>query len=415
MIIRPKQTRSGSVLVITLLICAILGITIISYLDLTSSQNRAVMRSQQWNSVVPIMEAGVEEALSQLRLNTNDLSANGWTPGNNTFTKTRFFGAGRFTVAISNVNPPVIYSTGYLKIPMSTGDLSRVLRVTTTNSYLFARGLVARGDVTFVGNNTTVDSFDSLGMPIDWNIGIRKANGTVAAISGAVSPEDISVQNANIYGSILVSPYGSYSAGAQGRVGDLSWAGPGIQPGAAHSDLNVSIPDVIVPAGLSSALPVPGNNTITTSGNYTSLGITSPMTVRSNVVATVLVNGNMSANIVLETGARLTIYMNGDTLSLTGNEGMNQALNSNALNLLIYGTSRFTSFRLSGNSKFKGMLYAPQVAFSAGGSGNNVVDFAGAAVVGTAGMNGHFNFHYDEVLGRQGPQGAFVMTGWTEL
>ncbi len=411
----PNRRERGSALLIALFIAATIGTVLMSYLELTSAHNRAVVRSQQWNSIVPLMEAGVEEALAQLYYTNSNPLNNGWTITGTGFTKTRYLAFGRYSVTFSNTPSPTIWSSGYMRIPLSQGELSRAVLVRTTNGALFAMGLVAKGDVTFSGNNVVIDSFDSLGTNINWNPGIRKANGTVGAISGAVTPEDITIQNANIYGSIYVSPVGSYSAGAQGRVGDLTWAGPGIQPGAAFNDLNISIPDVVIPAGLSSAIPVPGNNVILASGNYTSVGISSTLTVSTNVVATVLVNGNISADILLEPGARLTVFMHGDTLSLSGDGAINQGTNSNAINLLIYGTKRFTSFKLSGNSRFKGMLYAPQAVFSCGGGGNDVVDYSGAAIVGQAGMNGHFNFHYDENVGRNGPRGPLVIIGWREL
>jgi hypothetical protein len=30
-------------------------------------------------------------------------------------------------------------------------------------------------------------------------------------------------------------------------------------------------------------------------------------------------------------------------------------------------------------------------------------------------MNGHFNFHYDENLGRSGPLRGFIATSWDEI
>jgi len=407
--LRSHHSR-GSALVVTLILSAIIGLTILSYLDLTSAQNWAVTRSQQWHSIVPVMEAGVEEAFTQLYHGGSNLSANGWVLTSNAYTKSRSFGMGRYVVSISNVSPPVIYSQGYLKIPTSTGEISRVVRVTTTGGPLFSRGLVAKGSVGFSGNNVTIDSYDSLGTNINWSAGTRKANGSVGSVMGTVT-----VQNCNIYGSVLISSSGSASTGPNGRVGDLTYAGTGFQAGSLSSNLSISIPDVTVPAGLAGSLPVPGNNIITTSGNYTSLGFSSTLTVRTNVVATVLVNGNITGGITLEPGAKLTIYMNGTTLSAAGNTQINRHASSTSLNLLIYGTSNFTSFSLSGNAAFKGMLYAPYASFSCGGGGNNTVDYAGAAIVSTADMNGHFNFHYDEVLGNTGPSSGYVATNWNEL
>jgi hypothetical protein len=50
-----------------------------------------------------------------------------------------------------------------------------------------------------------------------------------------------------------------------------------------------------------------------------------------------------------------------------------------------------------------------------GGGGSTAYDFVGAAVVGSATMNGHFKFHYDENLTRNGPKSGYVATSWTEL
>ena len=33
----------------------------------------------------------------------------------------------------------------------------------------------------------------------------------------------------------------------------------------------------------------------------------------------------------------------------------------------------------------------------------------------TVTMNGHFNFHYDEILGRTGPSRGYYITSWVEL
>jgi hypothetical protein len=50
-----------------------------------------------------------------------------------------------------------------------------------------------------------------------------------------------------------------------------------------------------------------------------------------------------------------------------------------------------------------------------GGGGTTPYDFVGAGVVGSATMNGHFRFHYDENLTRGGPKSGYVATSWSEL
>src|SRR6188768_2061408 len=63
----PKsKTEAGSVLLVSLIITAVLGLTLASYLIMSQQQNVSVMRSQTWNSAIVMSEAGVEDALSLL-------------------------------------------------------------------------------------------------------------------------------------------------------------------------------------------------------------------------------------------------------------------------------------------------------------------------------------------------------------
>ncbi len=71
--------QAGSVLVVTLLISMIIGITLAAFMDLSSAQHRAVIRSGVWNSCIPIAESGLEEALTHVFLNSTNLESQGWT------------------------------------------------------------------------------------------------------------------------------------------------------------------------------------------------------------------------------------------------------------------------------------------------------------------------------------------------
>src|SRR5207249_7382075 len=61
----PSPER-GSVLLITLVICTILGLLLGSYLSLIKTQHFSVARARAWNSALVVAEAGVEEAMAQL-------------------------------------------------------------------------------------------------------------------------------------------------------------------------------------------------------------------------------------------------------------------------------------------------------------------------------------------------------------
>ena len=53
----------GSALLLALLTAFVICIALTTYLYLVSNQNRSVMRSLAWNWSIPVVEAGVEEAL----------------------------------------------------------------------------------------------------------------------------------------------------------------------------------------------------------------------------------------------------------------------------------------------------------------------------------------------------------------
>ena len=56
----------GSVLLIALILCAIMGITLASYLVMATTEEKTVRRSQVWNGCLAYGEAGVEDALAHL-------------------------------------------------------------------------------------------------------------------------------------------------------------------------------------------------------------------------------------------------------------------------------------------------------------------------------------------------------------
>ena len=77
--------------------------------------------------------------------------------------------------------------------------------------------------------------------------------------------------------------------------------------------------------------------------------------------------------------------------------------------LIVYGLPTSTSVTFGGNAEFVGILYAPSAELRFNGGGADRADFMGAAIVGGAQLNGHFEFHYDENLGRIGPTSSFVI------
>ena len=118
------------------------------------------------------------------------------------------------------------------------------------------------------------------------------------------------------------------------------------------------------------------------------------------------------AQIVILPGASLKLYVGG-AVNLHGNGVMN--LSANALKYQIYGMPSCTSIDFGGNAAFTGVVYAPNAHVKMGGGGNNTYDTVGAITCKSVGMNGHFNFHYDEMLGRITGPDLYKIASWNEL
>jgi hypothetical protein len=129
-----------------------------------------------------------------------------------------------------------------------------------------------------------------------------------------------------------------------------------------------------------------------------------------------LPNGlNMSGGdgITVAPGGSIEIYSGGNSITIGGNGVMNG--NGFAGNFIVYCADTVTDFTLNGNGEFTGVLVAPSAAITMNGGGNSRQDFTGALMAYSVRMNGHFNFHYDEALGRMGGNGRFLITSWAEV
>jgi hypothetical protein len=445
-----QRQQAGSVLVVSLVTTAILGIALASYLTLVRAQNLSVMRSLAWNSCIPVAEAGIEEAMTHLNLSgISNLESSGWVLGEGGYTKRRSMGDSYFVATISTDNPPDITSDGFVPVPLSsaaplafvaslvTSDnnvnhVRRRVRVTTRRDGMWVKGMVARGNIDLMGNGITTDSFDSEDpnsrIPVPYDRSRRRDRGDVATNSGIIN------SHAQIYGSVATGPSGSLGIGPQGAVGDIPWhdsGNKGIKPGHYSNDMNVFFPDVERP-NLSYSAPTSG----TVDGvsyaymlgnpanphevaNYSmadlSLSGSQVMYVASDVVLLVTRSISITGNgqIVVAPGANLKLYMEGANASIAGNGVLNH--NATASSFLYFGLPTNTSLTLGGNAGFTGAIYAPNADFSMGGGGSDTYDFVGASVTNTVRMNGHFNFHYDEALGRSKWSRGYIVNSWNEI
>jgi hypothetical protein len=303
---RPiRRGEQGNTLLLTIVITGLLGFLLAAYLTLVQSQNSANARSQSWNSAMPVVEAGIEDALAHLNKNgaTNgSLATDGWSGGGSTYTISRPLGDAFYTVTITAYYPgtvsnaPIVESKGYVVMPVvlacaqsallatfngqstTMNYLGRGVRARTRQDFIFAKGMVAKDSIDLNGNNIHTDSFDSMdplyssnGM---YSASMTKDNGDVAV--NASITNSLNAGNADIYGHVEVGPNGTISVGVNGSIGGTSWhvgGNSGIEPGWSQNDMNVSFPDVTAPFSGGGFTPSGGWVTNTTTTVSTSTNV----------------------------------------------------------------------------------------------------------------------------------------------
>src|SRR5438477_12996945 len=99
-----SKKLAGQVLIATLVIAGVLGVALAAYLNVIHTQNNLTVRSQVWNACMPVVEAGIEEALAHMNSSgmTNWGSVNDWKwdATQSAFVKQRPIGTGSFTCTI---------------------------------------------------------------------------------------------------------------------------------------------------------------------------------------------------------------------------------------------------------------------------------------------------------------------------
>ena len=118
------------------------------------------------------------------------------------------------------------------------------------------------------------------------------------------------------------------------------------------------------------------------------------------------------AQVIIAPGASLKIYVGGN-IDLAGQGIVNYTLDASKFSL--YGLPTCNSIAIGGNAAFTGVIYAPTANVTMNGSGVYPTDVVGAIIANTATMNGIFQFHYDEALGRAKILAKYTPASWQEL
>jgi hypothetical protein len=463
----------GSVMIITLTVMTILVVLVGSYLVLVQGQSASVARSQNWNSALPVTEAGLEEGLALINKGapniitdpwawTNGITADGWSSfvnGQSSITRSNISGSGSsytLTVNITGPTPvltcagsvplssvpwvygsgsfalaqhPFVAAIGVQQLAANTGTIGRKVVIQTVLIPLFSVAVLTRSNFDMNGNGCTVDAFNSTNALYSvlgqYSPLLRMTNGGDIATDSAIVG-DINLGNGNIYGHVYTGPGTAQSAvqvGANGAVGSTVWqaSNSGIQPGYWSGDFNMAIPDVSTPSFVGQGLPAPTNGAYQLNGGtYTTAGsLNAPLNITGPTILWLQNSLSQGITIAATNNASLVLYIGttntGSPVSVS--IGGNGSLNSPgyAKNLQIYGLPSLTSISFHGNGAFAGTIYAPEADMTGGGGGNNNTDTSGSMVVKSVTLNGHWNFHYDQSLKNIGPSRGWVPNAWTEL
>lgn len=419
---------------LTLIVGLAIGIVLASYLGLLGSRYKIITRSQCWNSAVPILEAGLEEALTHLQDDMNNPAANGWTlgtiSGQQVYSKQRTFADGSyFLVNIYNAAPaasntPIVYSTGFIPSPLSSRSyVSRTAKVLGTNQPLMKFAFAAITTIQLNGNGLTADSFNSsnpaLSTAGQYDSTKTSMNGNVASVYGPVD-----FGNHSINGNLYLGPSASSTVTSSQVAGSI------------YNDFNVSFPDVVLPATswipaststvggtlslVGGILTITGGTTaydFTTSGDYyinssADIQVEPGVTVRVRVDTTSFNPSNIHILSTNGVSGTLILYQVSGSVTMSGSVSVDSG---RARNLYYYGLPGVTSITYGGNSSFVGVIYAPEANLSLNGGGSNN-GLTGASITKSiSAINGHYSFHFDEDLLYSGPIRAYIVTSWKEM
>ncbi len=241
-------------------------------------------------------------------------------------------------------------------------------------------------------------------------------------------PGQFLVGDADIFGSVGTGPGGTVTISSSGNVGNAAFnnnpAYDGqIQTGHSRNDVNLYIPDGLLPIPYGPILPMgpgfvgPGAtnfNYVIGNGDYRIASLTlnsgQKMAVVGKARLHVLGQTKTTAGsiIYIAPGASLELYAGGDC-DLAGQGIWNYP--GRAINLSIIGLNTCTGVSYTGGSKFCGTINAPYAAVKLAGNSESFGAFIGKSfqIVGT------MDLHYDESLQGDPHEGRFIIASWKEL
>src|SRR6185436_9078782 len=319
-----RRQTNASVLLATICATVIVAVALIGYLHMSTHQQKVTARSQVWNLCLPFAEAGVEEALTHCYLDFTAWASQGWNynAGSRTYFKTNALPQGYYHVGFTEYSPHLISSTGYMRLPATSGHLSRALRVVNNQNVIFKKAINVRGRVDMNGNNVQTDSYDSSDTSKSSGM---KYDPTKAGDKGdIVCSNMVNVGNADVWGHVITPPAAGLNVGPNGSVGSLSWhaAGTlGLEAGWWTVSTNFEYyPNVKAPftKGLNPKSGWVGAiyyDQIFDKGEYVVSGMAGNVLVRGEAVVYSI--GSVGTAVTIQNTASLQLYVRGTSCNLS--------------------------------------------------------------------------------------------------
>lgn len=454
---RLPQSQRGSLLIVALILSAIIGISLASYLQLGRNSLTVANRALYNNAAMNLAENGLEEAMYSInRLiadSTYSWTGDGWTAVGTTAMRREWTGTtfdqnatGRVRVYVYNYDgsaaPRIVARSTVTLGGAASAPIEKWVEVQLRRTSKFANGLVAKETINFNGS-PQIDSWNSdpdnnpATAPVAYSVATRNDAGSVGSISVGVNA--VLVDNADIWGYVGTGG-APPQVGATGTIGPFGTAAGTTVASHVTTDFSASFDNVSAPTATYTSVGAIGTTTTlpddfpaatlqpdgkyyiectSMAGNNKTFTIAAGKKVVLKITGTtgyvLEVKGTGSLNI--GSGATLEVYTAGN-INITGNGAMNGGTTAATMgqpaNFQIYGTktSGVQNINLKGNGVFSGVLYAPFGSVTLDGS----VQSYGSIVGNDITLNGTAaQFHYDESLGNFGGGNPFRVTRWNEL
>lgn len=441
-----RPARRGSILIVAMVFSAIIGVSLVTFINLGQTNLRISHRAFYQNAALNLAESGLEQAIWSVNqmIAENPDAWDGWTTSG-AHAYRDFTG---FTYDANSTGNVRVYVQNHLGViaprlvaratitPFQGPPVEKWVKVDLTKRSLFANGLVAKDTITLNGGGATVDSYDSrLGAytpsPSTANRFARGSAGSLSAAFGSFSLGNATIRG---YVSIGTSDYSGLSVGPGGIVNDFGASG--VDYNRVTTDFNADFKNAVVPTPTPVVLPAIDSTTVlpravdllspaadgkyyysvpsislTGSRNLTTLDNTNVViTVTANTGSAISVGGN--GYIGVGSDGSLAIYARAN-VSIAGN-GVANGNAPAAFQFWSTATTTGQTVSISGNGQLSGVVYAPNANVTLNGGGSSGAVY-GAVVGNNITLNGGAEFHYDEALAALDNNNPYGIGSWEEL